>query len=215
MTVQSPSITITVTTPPAVTAPPPTPASIALSGIFVATTAATTNTITVTGTGFTPNSLVNFGYTPIPPYANAIIAPTSSTNGSWSGTFPAPYEAGTYTMIAVDSAGVSATAQMTITAAPAATPVINPKITLSGAMLPSGPSGNSVITVSGTGFTPNVIVNFGYTPIPPYANAIIAPTTNSAGAWTGTFTAPWETGNFAMIALDANGVSATVTLVIT
>jgi hypothetical protein len=78
----------------------------------------------------------------------------------------------------------------------------------------SGPAGTVKIKVSGTGFTPGSLVNFGYTPIPPYQNAIIAPTANSTGGWSGTFSAPWSAGSYSVVAIDSKGISATATLVV-
>ncbi|MGD0510505.1 MAG: hypothetical protein ABSA33_01565 [Candidatus Micrarchaeaceae archaeon] len=72
--------------------------------------------VNVSGTGFSPGSIVNIGYTSnFPPMSGAIVSATSAANGYWSGYFIAPWTPGTYTMEAIDSKGVSATASFTVT----------------------------------------------------------------------------------------------------
>lgn len=77
----------------------------------------------------------------------------------------------------------------------------------------SDPKGLVKVTVSGTGFTPDTLVNLGYAlNFPPDANAIFATITNSTGGWSGSFSAPWNKGDYTMVAIDAKGDSATATL---
>ena len=185
--------------------------------------------VPISATGFTPNTLVNFGYTPLPPFKNAIIAPISTSSGSWSGTFSAPWIPGSYTMVAVDANGITATATLVVsilvttttsttsTSTTSATTTISsgPRIVLPQNTLPSNTSGNIKVTVSGSGFTPNTLVNFGYSPIPPFSSAIIAPIVGPTGNWSGTFSAPWKAGTYNMVAIDSSGVSASATLSVT
>jgi len=82
-------------------------------------------------------------------------------------------------------------------------------------VLPSGVFGNTKVEVSGAGFTPGAHVNFGYASnFPPNTNAIAATYANSNGSWTTNFSAPWELGDYKMIAIDSKGVSATATLIV-
>lgn len=72
--------------------------------------------VNVSGTGFTPNTTVNIGYSSnFPPLNNSIVSATSAANGYWSAWFKAPWKEGTYSITAVDSDGVTAKASFTVT----------------------------------------------------------------------------------------------------
>jgi YVTN family beta-propeller protein len=161
--------------------------------------------VEVSGTGFTPYVHVNFGYSSdFPPNTNAIAATYANSNGSWIMNFSAPWNVGDYTMTAIDSRGVSATATLNVVSH------YPPFITFSFNGKPSNSSGNNKVLVSGYNFTPNTLVNLGYfANFPPYTNAIFATTTNSTGFWTGSFSAPWNTGSYKMLAIDSHGINAT------
>ena len=169
------------------------------------------------GTGFTPNTFVNLGYSSnFPPYANAIFSTTTNSTGGWTGVFHAPWQTGSYSMTAIDADGVSATSQLVVTRRSAAEALILPSN-----VTPSNSVGLDKIRVSGTGFTPNTLVNLGYYPSfwkggPSYnyANAIFATTTNSTGGWSGTFSAPWNAGSYTMEARDSAGINATSILTV-
>ena len=160
--------------------------------------------VEVGGEGFTPGAHVNFGYaSDFPPNTNAIAATYANSNGSWIMNFSAPWELGDYKMIAIDSKGVSATATLIVSGP-------TPFITFSFNGKPSNSLGNNKVLVSGYNFTPNTLVNLGYfANFPPYTNAIFATTTDSTGSWTGSFSAPWNTGSYRMLAIDSHGINAT------
>jgi len=91
-----------------------------------------------------------------------------------------------------------------------------PYLILPTSVKPSNSSGNVKVAVSGVGFTPGTLVNLGYLGyFPPYNHSIYATTTSSTGNWSGSFSAPWNTGYYTMIAIDAKGVSATRTFTVT
>jgi len=227
-TIQTTSTTITTTIPQKSPVMKPNPALILPTSVQASGSSGNVN-VKVFGSGFTPGDLVNFGYTPMPPYTNSLMATTVNSTGGWSGTFTAPWTTGTYAMVAIDANGTSATATLAVTGSTITTAITStatttsstttitsgPRIILPASTSPSSASENIGIKVSGTGFTPGAVVNFGYTPLPPYKNALIAPIANSTGGWSGTFTAPWTAGTYTMVAVDSKGVSATSTLVVT
>jgi hypothetical protein len=166
----------------------------------------------VSGKGFTPDTLVNLGYSSnFPSYSNAIFATTTNSTGGWSGVFHAPWNVGTYNMTAIDGDGVSATAQLVVSK-----PM--PVLYFPSNVTPSNSTELDRISIAGTGFTPNTTVNVGYYPSfwtgsgYNYANAIAAMTTNSTGGWRVSFAAPWNAGNYVIAAQDAEGINATTTL---
>lgn len=70
--------------------------------------------VDIFGLGFTPNSHVQFGYYPIPPFTNVMIDANTNMDGNWFGSFFAPWNAGSYSMIAQDSNGLYATGIMNV-----------------------------------------------------------------------------------------------------
>ena len=193
--------------------PLPTSGALQLPTSVPMTTTKSSSIVSVSGSGFTPSTIVNLGYTSnFPPNADAIMSATTSSSGSWSGTFTAPWAAGSYKMIAIDAKGVSGTATLVVTSGSggAAATIQIPKTA------PSSSARNVKVTVSGSGFTPGAHVNFGYAAnFPPTSGAIVGTTVSSTGTWSATFTAPWNAGSYKMTALDAKGVSASATLVVT
>jgi hypothetical protein len=177
--------------------------------------------VPVSGIGFTPNTLVNLGYYPSfyngsdYNYSNSIFATTTNSTGGWSGNFSGPWQAGAYKLVAIDADGLNAMATLNVNNS-AGVLLILPTTTLS-----STSKGDVNVIVSGTGFTPNTLVNLGYSSnFPPYSNAIFATTTNSTGGWTGVFSAPWAinlnpTSTYDMTAIDAYGITANAQLVVT
>ena len=78
--------------------------------------------VPVYGTGFTPGAHLNIGYTSnFPPAANAIASATVNSVGGWNLTFAAPWNVGTYAMIAVDNGGISGTASLVVSTAATST----------------------------------------------------------------------------------------------
>jgi hypothetical protein len=122
-------------------------------------------TITITGTGFTPNSVVNFTEESggVPTADNVVIAvPSSNVNGGGtqlSATIPSNIVGSTYFVTVSTPTGTSAYGPVfTFTAI---TPTIS-AVTTSPASNPlGGPStGGTAITISGTGFVVGDGVNF-------------------------------------------------------
>jgi hypothetical protein len=163
------------------------------------------DTVTITGTGFAAGSGVT------PTYGGSLLllvpAPTTSSSGSFSGTFTVPTgTAGVYTVAATDSFSNSANATFTLT----------PQIVLTGGSLgaASGYVGDTV-TITGTGFaaTSNIGTHT-------YDGAALTlspatPQTNSSGGFTATFTVPASAaGGHTVLVTDGatNSASATLTV---
>ena len=62
--------------------------------------------VNVLGFNFTPDSHVQFGYVPIPPYTDVMIDTTSNAIGAWVGSFRAPWTQGNYPMTGKDANGL-------------------------------------------------------------------------------------------------------------
>lgn len=184
--------------------------------------------VQVSGFGFTPNVHLQFGYYPIPPYTDVLIDTNTGINGNWSASFPAPWGTRNYTMFAIDANGVNARANLVVsqsttsttetttsigTTIPCTTTI--PYIILPTSVKPSNSSGNVKVQVSGVGFAPNVHLQFGYYPIPPFTNVLIDTNTSTNGNWSASFPAPWGTGDYTMFAVDAKGTNARANLVVT
>lgn len=69
--------------------------------------------VNLTGFGFIPNTHIQFGYYPIPPYSHVMVDAITNSNGDWSGSFTAPWAAGSYQMIGLGS-GVSANTTLVV-----------------------------------------------------------------------------------------------------
>ena len=72
--------------------------------------------ISVSGTGFHPNSAITFGYQPSTNFSKIMIDTTSTATGTWAGTFYAPWSTGTYQMYAQDASGTLVNQSMLVTA---------------------------------------------------------------------------------------------------
>lgn len=161
--------------------------------------------VPVSGSGFTPNASIEFGYAPIPPYSNVMINANTDVNGNWNGTFNAPWAPGQYNMTAIDTKGVKVNTTMN---------VVTSIIIVPQNVENSNSTNETVVNISGNGFTPNVHVQFGYAPIPPYTNVMIDAGTDSKGNWTGLFYAPWTPGTYNMTSADPNGLTANGTMTV-
>ncbi|MEU8569589.1 IPT/TIG domain-containing protein [Streptomyces pathocidini] len=139
------------------------------------------NTVTITGTGFTGATAVNFG--PNPATSFTIVSPTQITATAPAGT-------GTVNVTVTTPGGTSNAVPYTYVAAPTITSVV-PN---------TGPlAGGNTVTITGTGFGGATAVNFG--PNPATSFTIVSPTqiTATAPAGTGsvnvTVTGPGGTSN--------------------
>lgn len=166
-------------------------------------------TVNITGTGFSPNAQIKFGYIPIPPDTDVVIDTSTDAKGNWLGSFHAPWSPGSYNVEAIDANGFFALGTLLVTTQ-------QPTLKLPTKVSPpSSSSGNTKVSVTGAGFTPNTPIEFGYSPIPPYGNVLVNTISDAKGNWSGSFSAPWSTGSYKMIVIDTNGLSATGTLVVT
>jgi hypothetical protein len=146
--------------------------------------------VTITGTGFTAASIVNFGT--LPATNVAVVSPTQILAIS-------PAEAaGTVNVTVSTPGGVSTSlpaAQFNYLAAP----------TVTGVMPASGPSaGGTTVTITGTGFTAASVVNFGK--IAATSSVVVSPTQITA-------TSPAEAaGTVDITVATAGGTSAAASL---
>lgn len=163
-------------------------------------------TVDVKGGGVHQNSSIVFGYQPPSNFSKIMINARSDCSGNWNGTFSAPWELGTYSMYVQDAQGANTNINIVVTNR-------NPTIVLPNHVLPSNSVFKSIVNVGGFGFIPNMHIQFGYYPIPPYSHVMVDAITNGNGDWSGSFTAPWTLGNYHMMG-QGSGISTNTTLVV-
>ena len=153
--------------------------------------------VTITGTGFAPGSTVSVD-------GGAPITPTAISADGTSLTFPSPAHApGSVPVTVTSGAGTSAPVTFTYVAAPASAPV------LTGLTPPSGSiEGGTVVTVTGTGFTPGSTVQVG-------GSGPITPTSISPDGTTLTFVTPaGPAGTTTVTVTSPGGTSAPLPFVV-
>ena len=165
-------------------------------------------TVTVSGTGFTPDTATStFKFNGATPATQTCTAQTTSSSGAFSCTFTVPSDAaGGYSVVATGSDAGADTAGTTFT-------ITTPTITVNPVKGPAG----VVVTVSGTGFTPNTAISsFKFNGVTPGTQTCTAQTTSATGTFSCTFTAPSDAaGGYTIVATGGDGGSDTASATFT
>ena len=150
--------------------------------------------VTITGTGFTPGSTVSVD-------GSAPITPTSVSTDGTTLTFTTPaHVAGAVPVTVTTASGTSAPLTYTYVAAPAGSPVLTSLDPDQGPV-----AGGTVVTITGTGFTPGSTVSVD-------GSAPITPTAVSTDGTTITFTTPAHVaGAVPVTVTNGSGTSAPLT----
>ncbi|MGA8543297.1 MAG: IPT/TIG domain-containing protein [Thermoplasmata archaeon] len=165
-------------------------------------------TVTVSGTGFTPNTgISSLKFSGATPSTQTCTSQTTSATGTFSCTFTVPSDAaGGHAVVATGSDGGSDTATATFT-------ITTPTITLTPSQGPSG----ITVTVSGAGFTPNTgISTFKFNGVTPGTQTCTAQSTSGTGTFSCTFTVPSDAaGGHSVTATGSDGGSDTASTTFT
>jgi outer membrane protein assembly factor BamB len=116
----------------------------------------------VNGVGFHANSVITFGYGAqfAGNYSKIMITANSSPTGTWSGTFHAPWETGTYEMFAQDTQGTLSNVNMVVsTPTGSSSTTTTSTTTLSTTTIPNTCSGTPSLTLNPNPSVPSSSVN--------------------------------------------------------